>query len=54
MNTTPEVILEAVRRGWLPEQIEKVSSKYALEAHPPPLEGVEPWMDRKPKIRRAA
>ncbi len=55
LNTTPEVILEAVReRAWLPEQIEGVSSKYALEDDPPPLEGVEPWMDRKPKIRCAA
>ncbi len=55
LNTTPEVILEAVReRAWLPEQIEGVSSRYALEDHPPSLAGVEPWMDRKPKIRRAA
>ncbi len=43
-----EVILEAVReRAWLPEQIEGVSSKYALENHPPPLEGVESWVDAK-------
>ena len=31
-------VLAAARRGWLPEQIEGVSSKYALEGHPPPLE----------------
>ena len=55
LNTSPVAILEAIRRGpWLPEQLEQVRSKYALEDHPPPLEGVEPWMDRKPKIRRAA
>ena len=34
LDTTPEEILEAVRRGWLPEQIEGVTSKYALEGHP--------------------
>ena len=45
MNTTPEVILEAVRRSWLPEQIEGVSSKYVLEGHPPPLEDVLDWID---------
>lgn len=54
LQTTPAVILEAVRRGWLPGDIEAARSKYALEGNPPPLEGVEPWMDRKPKIRRAA
>ncbi len=32
-------------RGWLPEQIEAVSSKYALEGHPPPLEDVPEWTD---------
>ena len=42
----PAVILEAIRRGpWLPEQIEGVSSKYALEGNPPELVGVEPWVD---------
>ena len=45
LNTTPEVILEIVRRGWLPEQIEGVSSKYALEYRPPPLEDVPEWID---------
>ena len=45
LNTTPEVILDAVRRGWLSEQIEGVSSKYALEGHPPPLEDVPEWID---------
>jgi len=38
-------ILEAVRRGWLPEQIEAVTSKYALEGHTPPLEDVLEWID---------
>ena len=32
-------------RGWFPEQIEVVSSKYRLEGHPPPLEGVPEWTD---------
>jgi hypothetical protein len=45
LNTTPEEILATVRRGWLPEQIEGVSSKYALEGHPPPLESVPEWID---------
>ncbi len=41
------MILEAIReRVWLPEQIEKVTSRYALEGGPLPLEGVEPWIDR--------
>jgi hypothetical protein len=29
----------------LPEQIEGVSSKYALEGQPPPLEDVPEWTD---------
>jgi len=29
----------------LPEQIEGISSKYALEGHPPPLEDVPEWID---------
>ncbi len=46
LDTSPEVILEAIRRGpWLPEQIEGVESKYALEGIPPELVGVEPWVD---------
>lgn len=53
-GNNPEVILEAVRRAWLPEDIESVSSKYALEGNPPPLEGVESWMDGKPKIGHTA
>ncbi len=32
-------------RGWLPGQIEVVSSKYALEGNPPPLEDVSEWID---------
>ncbi len=38
LDTLPEAILETVLRGWLPEQIEAVTSRYALEDHPPPLE----------------
>ena len=45
LDTTPEEILEAVRCGWLPVQIEGVSSKHALEGHPPPLEDVSEWID---------
>ena len=45
------MILEVIRdRVWLPEDIEAISSKYALEGHPPPLEGVPEWIDAK--IRR--
>lgn len=35
LQTEPAVILGAVQRGWLPEQIEGVDSKYALEDTPP-------------------
>ena len=28
-------ILETIKRSWLPEQIERANSKYALEDHPP-------------------
>ena len=46
LQTTPAVILAAILRGpWLPEQIEVVTSKYALEGHPPPLEDVPEWID---------
>jgi hypothetical protein len=45
LDTTPEVILEAIRRGWFPEQIEAVTSRYALEDNPPLLEGVPEWTD---------
>ncbi len=45
LGMTPDEILEAVHRGWLPEQIAIVSSKYALEGHPPPLEDVSEWIN---------
>lgn len=45
LGTTPEVILEAVRRGWMPELLEKVTSRYALESLPPPSEAVPTWVD---------
>ena len=54
LNTTPVVILEAVLRGWLPEQLEKVSSKYRFEDGPPPLGGVPEWIDRKIDWERSA
>ena len=47
LDASSEEILVAVRRGWLPEQIEGVTSKYALEDDPPPLEGVPDWVDAK-------
>ncbi len=34
LGTSPAVILDAVRRGWLPENIVEVTSKYALEDGP--------------------
>jgi len=49
----PEAILEAVRRGWLLEDIGGVSSRYALEGNPPPLEGVPDWLDAKIKAKAA-
>ena len=45
LDTSPEEILATVGRGWLPEQIEAVTSRYALEGHPPPLEDVSEWID---------
>ena len=35
LATSPAVILDAIKRGWLAEQIERVVSKYALEDGPP-------------------
>ena len=35
LEVMPKEILAAVRRGWLPENIESVSSKYHLEDNPP-------------------
>ncbi len=34
LDTSPEEILAAVRRGWLPENIEEGTSKYQLEDGP--------------------
>ena len=34
LDTSPAAILEAVARGWTPEAIERVESKYALEGQP--------------------
>ena len=46
LQTMPEAILKAIRRGpWLPDQIEGVESKYALEGNPPPIEDVPEWID---------
>ena len=47
---TPDEILEVVRRGWLPEQVEGVSSKYRLEGHPPLCAEIHQGIER---IRRA-
>lgn len=44
LSTSPAVILDAIKRGWLPDQIEGVESKYRLEGVPlcPEIrEGVE-------------
>ena len=40
-----------VARGAIPEDIEGVSSRYALEGHPPPLEGVPDWVHAKIKAK---
>ena len=47
LKTTPAEILEAARRGWLPEQIEGVASKHHLEGPSPPLDGIPDWIDHK-------
>ena len=35
LDTSPAMVLDAIKRGWLPEQIKGVTSKYALEDGPP-------------------
>ncbi len=50
LGTSPDEILEVVRRGWLPEQIEGVSSKYAVEGNPPLCAEIHQGIER---IRRA-
>lgn len=48
LQTNCDFILEAIReRCWLPEQIEKVTSRYSLVGIPPTLTGVEGWVDAK-------
>lgn len=55
LGTSPEVILDAIReRAWLPEQIEEVTRRYALEYPPPPLAGVPDWFDMEIKNRGGA
>ncbi len=34
LGTTPEVILDAVLRGWMPPEIEKAETRYHLEGAP--------------------
>ena len=54
LQTSPEEILAAVRRGWLPEDIEAVTSRYALEDVPPSgLDGLRKNMANS-HISRAA
>ena len=59
LQTTPEVLTAAILRGWLPENIEAASSRFALEYKPPPLPGVSfrdsNMIDRKARaaVRRA-
>lgn len=53
LNTSPEEILAAVRRGWLPENIEAVDSKYRLEDDPT-FSPIRFKVIREPKSRRAA
>jgi len=45
LEVMPKEILATIRRGWLPEQVEAVSSKYHLEDDPPQLNGIESWVD---------
>ena len=56
LDTTPEEILAAIRRGWISEQIEDLPIAKApdLQARPPELEGVPRWIDGKAGKRRAA
>ncbi len=59
LEVMPKEILEAVRRGWLPENIAAARTKYALEDDPPQLQGVDHWVDEeidrkaRAKARRA-
>lgn len=40
LSVNSDAILAAVRRGWLPELLEAVQTRYALESLSPPLDGV--------------
>lgn len=42
-----------MRRGWLSEQIEEVTRRYALEYPPPQLAVVPDWFDMEIKNREA-
>ena len=50
LELMPKEITAAVRRGWLPEQIEGVSSRYVLEGNPPLCAEIHQGIER---IRRA-
>ena len=52
LQTSPAVILDAIKRGWLPENIQEVTSRYAFEDAPPLGAGLR--VIRELRSRRAA
>lgn len=47
LKATEAEILSAIKRGWLPEHIEAVSSRYHLESLPPALPDVPVHVDHR-------
>ncbi len=52
LGVSPENILEAIKRGWLPTDIQEVTNRYALEDHPP-ADPIKFRVVREPRNRRA-
>ena len=44
---TEAKLLAAIRRGWLPEQVERVASRFHLESLPPALPDVPAFVDHR-------
>ncbi len=45
LRVTEAEMLAAICRGWLPEQVERVASRYHLESLPPALPDVPAFVD---------
>ena len=55
LNCSADEILDAIKAGWLPENVESITSRYALEGVPPPRDDVPSWADARlgAKLRKA-